>query len=385
VSPEPLAAQLAAVVVDPAQAPLAQVPVAQVHGLPHFPFDPHDWTALAPAHCVEAGTHPLAPPSVLDPELLPEPPLDPEPPASRLPLDPELLPLELPLDPGLPPSEPPPVPEPAPPPPQPSVWRNAAQQTTMHVPARMAAPRIAPSIPSSSIDKVIFVLPEKGRRLQEPGKREVVRQGRAVPAATPSACFFSSSVAFSCTGMHDRATVLVVLKRPCEWVTATLATGILSGCSWFNGGSLTDKATHAERIQCDAATTPEELRVVQTTRVLQVEGKFMNDGNGVSKVVATRILLRPPEGVSVDKMTRILQCHNARAVLGRAAPLTNDPYSLPNTWLDIDVREQEGNFVAVVGADRTTDNIRLLERAKAFAAAQASQRVDSSPAPPPKI
>jgi len=176
----------------------------------------------------------------------------------------------------------------------------------------------------------------------------------------------------------------IVFKRSCEWATATLAAGIVSGCSWFNGGSLTDKASHAERIQCDAATTPEELRVVQTTRVLEVRGKFMNDGNGVSKVVATRILLRPPEGISVDKMIRILQCHNARSVLGRAAPLPNDPYSLPNTWLDIDVREEEGNFVAVVGADHTTDNIRLLERAKAFAAAQASQRVEPA-APPPKI
>src|SRR5271165_2113860 len=107
VSPEPLAAQLAAVAVDPTHAPLAQVPVAQVHGLPHFPFDPHDCMALAPAHCVEAGMHPLAPPSVLDPE----PPLDPELLPLEPPLDPELLPLEPPLDPELLPLEPPLGPE----------------------------------------------------------------------------------------------------------------------------------------------------------------------------------------------------------------------------------------------------------------------------------
>jgi len=29
-------------VVDPAHAPFAQAPVAQVHGLPNWPFDPHD-------------------------------------------------------------------------------------------------------------------------------------------------------------------------------------------------------------------------------------------------------------------------------------------------------------------------------------------------------
>ena len=84
VSPAPLASQLVPAVVDPVQAPLAQVPVAHAHGLPHWPFEPHICNVPLSEHCVAAGAHPFGLP-LLDPELLDPEPLDPEP------LDPEPL------------------------------------------------------------------------------------------------------------------------------------------------------------------------------------------------------------------------------------------------------------------------------------------------------
>jgi len=96
VSPAPLASQLVPAVVDPVQAPLAQVPVAHAHGLPHWPFEPHICNVPLSEHCVAAGAHPfglpLLDPELLDPELLDPELLDPEL------LDPELLDPE-PLDP----------------------------------------------------------------------------------------------------------------------------------------------------------------------------------------------------------------------------------------------------------------------------------------------
>jgi len=161
----------------------------------------------------------------------------------------------------------------------------------------------------------------------------------------------------------------------------TLAAGLASGCTLFNGGSVVDRAAHEERMQCDAASSPDDLRVAQTARVLQVEGHYMADTSGIRKVIGARVVLRPPPGVSADRMTRILQCHNARVMLGRAGEVQwpDDPYVLPNTWVDIDVKEVEGNFVAAISADRISDNIRVLQRARAFAAAQAAGAL------PPKI
>jgi hypothetical protein len=161
---------------------------------------------------------------------------------------------------------------------------------------------------------------------------------------------------------------------------ATAAGALASGCAFFGGGSVTDKAKHAERVQCEAATAQDDLRIVQMTPVLDVEGRYSSHESGIAKVTATRIVLRPPQGVSADRMTRILQCHNARVVLGRAdaSSLPNDPYALPDTWIDIDVKEEEGNYVAVISADTVSNNLRVLRRAQAFAAAQRS----AGPAPP---
>jgi hypothetical protein len=159
-----------------------------------------------------------------------------------------------------------------------------------------------------------------------------------------------------------------------SWATATAAAGLTAGCAFFVGGSLTDKATRTERLQCDAANSQEDLRVVQTTPVLEVEGRYLPKTSGVSQVTATRVILRPPQGLTATQMTRILQCHNARVVLGRvdATQLPNDPYTLPDAWLDIDVKEEEGTYVAVISADKVADNLRVFRRAHAFAAAQRS-------------
>jgi hypothetical protein len=170
--------------------------------------------------------------------------------------------------------------------------------------------------------------------------------------------------------------VASVAPVPRSIVTRTIAaaTGcaLASGCAFFGGGSVSDQAKHAERLQCDAATAQDDLRVVQATPVLEVEGRYSSHESGIGKVTATRIVLRPPQGVSADQLTRILQCHNARVVLGRAdaSQLPNDPFTLPDTWIDIDVKTEEGNYVAVISADTVANNLRVLRRAQAFAAAQ---------------
>jgi hypothetical protein len=180
---------------------------------------------------------------------------------------------------------------------------------------------------------------------------------------------------FSARGCTFRAAryypaVLKLLAMEYLAATAITAAPFLSGCAFFGGGSVTDKAAYTERLQCDAATAQDDLHVIQAAAVLEVEGHYDVHESGISRVTATRVLLRPPQGVTADRMTRILQCHNARMVLGRADPvsLPDDPYSLPNTWLDISVKEQDGNYVVLLSADRVSDNIRVLKRAQAFAA-----------------
>jgi len=163
---------------------------------------------------------------------------------------------------------------------------------------------------------------------------------------------------------------------------SAMATGLLCGCAFFAGGSITDKAARTERMQCEAATTQEDLRVLETTPVVDVEGRYAYHESGMGHVTGTRIILRPPPGISSARMTRILQCHSARLVLGRpeGVALPSDPYVLPESWLDIDVKEEEGNYVAIVSAETVTGNLQVLHRAQAYAAAQRAKGQPAQPA-----
>jgi hypothetical protein len=143
-----------------------------------------------------------------------------------------------------------------------------------------------------------------------------------------------------------------------------------SGC-FLMGASLTAKAADVERMQCVAGYEAVRLRTIQDTVVLRVEGDYSYHlASGIGKVTGTRLVIRPPDGVTAEKMTRILQCHGAQAVLGHVdgGQIPNDPYWLPDTWVSIDVKTEEGNFVATLSADTVHDNLRILHNAQAFAA-----------------
>lgn len=79
--------------------------------------------------------------------------------------------------------------------------------------------------------------------------------------------------------------------------------------------------------------------------------------------------LRPPTGVSAEELTRILQCHSARVLLGKVNPadIPDDPYWLADRWLDIQVTPENGNFTVTVVSDSVHDNIEVLGRATRYA------------------
>jgi hypothetical protein len=72
--------------------------------------------------------------------------------------------------------------------------------------------------------------------------------------------------------------------------------------------------------------------------------------------------------LSKEGLARELECHEARVTLGRAPPFVEDPYSLPDHWLSIDVDSEGDGFAVNVRADDFRDAGRVLERARLFAA-----------------
>jgi len=154
------------------------------------------------------------------------------------------------------------------------------------------------------------------------------------------------------------------------WAAAAAA-GLTTGCIFYR--SPADRAASTERLQCaDSKSPQDDAQVLQSMQVLSVLPKYMYSGEVVGKVTGARIVIRPPEGVTSDRLTRILQCHGAREFLGHADPaqLPHDPYFLPDAWVSIDVEAVSGNYVVALESDTITNNLRILRQANEFAASQ---------------
>lgn len=137
-----------------------------------------------------------------------------------------------------------------------------------------------------------------------------------------------------------------------------------------------DKAASVEQLQCDGRAPGDDLQMLQNTAVLRASPLYSHVISGKNstedRVTGARLLVRPPEDVSPERMTRILQCHSARALLGQVdtSRFADDPYWLPDAWLDIQVTPDNGNYEVVVRADSIPDGLQVLRRATAFAESQ---------------
>jgi hypothetical protein len=95
------------------------------------------------------------------------------------------------------------------------------------------------------------------------------------------------------------------------------------------------------------------------------------------------IHLKPVTTMSREAMVRGFECHEARVTLGSAPPFADDPYVLPNHWLDIDVDSEGDGFAVQIRAETFKDAQRVLERAKLFVASRPAEVVTVVPAAVP--
>jgi hypothetical protein len=133
------------------------------------------------------------------------------------------------------------------------------------------------------------------------------------------------------------------------------------------------RAASMEANECrDALPAEEEARALESIRVLAVRPHFhQNACNGVCTVWGVYLVVQPPGGVDLERFARMLRCHNLRVLDGEveASRIPNDPYGLRDSWLDIDVKLDAGTYVVTLVGDHVSDTLRILERAKAYAAA----------------
>lgn len=98
-------------------------------------------------------------------------------------------------------------------------------------------------------------------------------------------------------------------------------------------------------------------------------------GDREARLRGARIHVRPTAAAaSPEAIARALECHESRVVLGTASAGPDDPYSLPDHWLDIGVSSEGDGFVVRVEPQEraASDAAReILARAKRFTTSSA--------------
>jgi hypothetical protein len=156
-------------------------------------------------------------------------------------------------------------------------------------------------------------------------------------------------------------------------IATTAFACLAAGCG--SGPSPVVRAASIERLQCEGtAASQGEVALLDTAAVLHIEPLYsgiFDASHAIEKqVIGAKLLVRPPKGVTPDEMRRALQCHSARILLGRVSPsaVPDDPYWLPDAWVDIDVKPENGNYAVTLSADTTVrDNLQILAHARRYA------------------
>jgi hypothetical protein len=153
-------------------------------------------------------------------------------------------------------------------------------------------------------------------------------------------------------------------------IVGASAAVLLSACA--AGMPPAAKATEVEQAQCSNGGPQDDMRLLQSVKVLKAEpiyARVLTKTGEEERVNGATLVIRAPEGVPADKLAQLLQCHSAAVLLGQIdrSKFYDDPTWLPDAWLEIDVKPQAGNFAVTLSANTVARNLQVLQRATAFA------------------
>lgn len=165
-----------------------------------------------------------------------------------------------------------------------------------------------------------------------------------------------------------------VLQRSAIWAVCASVVG----CRLFLPmPDLRTPADHARELEtkCKSTLADDTAPVFSASVIESVEPAYSHVSSGPgdreARLRGARIHVRPLPGLSRESLQRDLECHEARVTLGTAQAVADDPYVLPDRWLDIDVDSEGDGFVALVRVDAFEDARAVLARARRFVHPQA--------------
>jgi hypothetical protein len=178
------------------------------------------------------------------------------------------------------------------------------------------------------------------------------------------------------TNAHDGKWSRPVLSARVAALMVVLSAGLTESCGpATEARSPVDGAAFLERTRCGPEVTDGSLAPILDGKALQKVGPLYStveaDKSGEqSQLRGATLTVSALPGVTAEWLDRELECHGARLALGKATSTPEDPFWLPGSTVDIDVRPTKDGFIIAVAGFSTSDARHILNRAEAFAKAK---------------
>jgi hypothetical protein len=203
-------------------------------------------------------------------------------------------------------------------------------------------------------------------------------RGTLAPSGVRARLSESGAKPRSLASVAARRTRPILYKGPMRWVF--IACVGLSGCAILS--PIPDMRTPSDRARelapkCSGLPAGDGLLAPALVESVEPAYSYVSSGpvDRQARLRGARIHLRPTSGLSRESFQRTAECHEASVLLGRAGEMRDDPYVLPNAWLDISVDSEGDGFVASARTEGRDDANQVLERARRFAARGAQERL----------
>ncbi len=170
---------------------------------------------------------------------------------------------------------------------------------------------------------------------------------------------------------------LIVRGRAAFSLLALHSALFTAGCQGMYGilpaPARTDRiheAAQQEHRRCDSQAIDPRLFGAEVVESVAPLYYYVQTGsNREPRLHGAELHLRPLPGMTAELMVRALSCRSARLALGRVERPPNEPYWLPDGWVKIDVRSDDGSFIVTLDGEDLPEAKEILARAQAFIAA----------------
>lgn len=153
-------------------------------------------------------------------------------------------------------------------------------------------------------------------------------------------------------------------------ITTLSASGCLVGSNAARDPALASPALTQARRSCGVQARDLDPHLTSPGVIQQVAPLYQlmhTHGESQHRLIGAQLCIPALPGLTTAWLERTLRCHGALVSLGRLSSSSDDPYFLPDGWVEIEARSEGGCLMVTLRGESPEQDRRILARATSFA------------------